>query len=102
MNDYLCCNGVKWLGLSFTHSSLSLAMNWQPVGTSLARHWPMGEKWIGPIKEAIGAPTRRHSLTIHWPNQVMLSGQFLNNGLADGIDDCSHDVFVVLQQHAPS
>ena len=23
VNDYLCCNGVKWLGLSFTHSSLT-------------------------------------------------------------------------------
>ena len=49
-------------------------MKWQPVGTSLARHWPMGQKWIGPIKEAIGGPMRRHSLTIHWPNQVVLSG----------------------------
>ena len=23
VNDYLCCNGVKWLGLCFTHSSLT-------------------------------------------------------------------------------
>ena len=34
----------------------------------------MGQKWIGPMKEAIGGPMRRHSLAVHWPNQVMLSG----------------------------
>ena len=52
-------------------------MYWQLVGTSLARHWPMGQKRIRPMKEAIGGPMRRHSLAIHWPNQVMLSGILL-------------------------
>ena len=35
----------------------------------------MGQKWIGPLKEAIRGPMRRHTLAVHWPNQVVLSGR---------------------------
>ena len=67
-------------------------MNWQLDGTSLAPHWPTGQKRIGPMKEAIEGPMRRHSLAIHWPNQVMLSGSCYVN-IGDIFHECSSRQF---------
>ena len=62
----------------------------------------MGQKWIGPMKEAIGGPIRRHSLAIHWPNQVMLSGlshmivSHCGEYMANGLTNAVHHEFVMI------